>query len=108
KNLSHNSRYLQDKDFCEFEDLNVDSYISISIEFYGKNLSEFPNLHAIKTSDETLRITYVFIHKSKIISTEEEFDTIEIKDFQWRLYGGGDDFDVANISTLSQISFNDI
>lgn len=108
KNLSYNSRNLQEKDFCDFEDLTIESYISISIEFYGKNLAKFPNLHAIKTSNETLRITYVFVHKSKLIPTEEVFENIEIKDFQWRLFGGGNDFDIADISTLSQINFGDI
>lgn len=108
KNLSYNSRNLQEKDFCDFPDLTLDSFVSVSIEFYGENLSEFPNLHAIKTSDETLRISYIFIHKSKLITSDEVFDKIEIKDFQWRIYGGGGDFNIENISTLSQISFSDI
>lgn len=108
RNLSYNSRYLEDKDFNDFVDLNVDSFISISIEFYGQNLSSLPNLHAIKTSDQTVRISYLYAHKSKLTTTDEIFDRIEIKDFQWRLFGGGNTFEVDNIEKLNQISFRDI
>lgn len=108
KNLSYNSRNLEEKDFHDFVDLKIDTYSSISIEFYGDNLASIPNLHALKTSDNTVRISYLYAHKSKLIETDEEFTTIEIKDFQWRLYGGGDTFLIDDIDKLNQISFRDI
>jgi len=108
KNLSYNSRNLEEKDFHDFVDLEIDTYSSISIEFYGDNLASIPNLHALKTSDNTVRISYLYAHKSKLIETDEEFTKIEIKDFQWRLYGGGDTFLIDDIDKLNQISFRDI
>lgn len=108
RNMSYNSRNLEEKDFHEFIKLELDSYISISIEFYGDNLAHLPNLHAIKTSDTTVRISYLFAHKSKFIPTGEEFSNITIKDFQWRLYGGGNEFQIENIDTLNPIGFRDI
>jgi len=108
KSLSYNSKNLREKDFYNFPDLTIDSYISISIEFYGDNLSKFPNLHAIKTSNKTLRITYVYAHKSKFITTDEAFEKIKIDDFQPRLYGGGTVFDINDIETLSNLRTSDI
>ena len=108
RNLSYNSRNLEDKDFNNFIDLDVDSFVSISIVFYGENLSSLPNLHAIKTSDQTVRISYLYAHKSKLVATDETFERIDIKDFQWRLFGGGNTFEIENIETLNQISFRDI
>lgn len=108
RNLSYNSRNLEGKDFHDFVDLEIDTYSSISIEFYGDNLASIPNLHALKTSDNTVRISYLYAHKSKLIDIDEEFDKIEIKDFQWRLYGGGNSFLIEDIDKLNQITFRDI
>jgi len=108
KNLSYNSRNLEEKDFHDFADLEINTYCSISIEFYGKNLANIPNLHALKTSDNTVRISYIYAHKSKLIDTDDQFDKIEIKDFQWRLYGGGNTFLIDEIDKLNQIYFRDI
>lgn len=108
RNLSYNSRNLEGKDFHDFVDLEIDTYSSISIEFYGDNLASIPNLHALKTSNNTVRISYLYAHKSKLIDIDEEFDKIEIKDFQWRLYGGGNSFLIENIDKLNQITFRDI
>jgi len=108
KNLSYNSRNLEEKEFHNFIDLEIDTYSSISIEFYGDNLASIPNLHALKTSDNTVRISYLYAHKSKLIDTDDEFEKIEIKDFQWRLYGGGNSFLFEDIGTLNQITFRDI
>ena len=69
---------MEDKDFNDFVDLNIDSFVSISIELYGENLSCLPNLHALKTSDQTVRISYLYAHKSKLITTDETFERIEI------------------------------
>lgn len=108
KSLSYNSRQLEEKDFYNFSKLLIDSYISISIEFYGENLVNMPNFHAMKTSDKTVRISYLYAHKSKLVTTDIEFDTINIKDFQWRLYGGGKAFSIEEIDNLTSISFKDI
>ncbi|MBW1745254.1 MAG: AAA family ATPase [Deltaproteobacteria bacterium] len=108
KNLSYNSRKLEEKDLHGFADLDVNTFASISIEFYGENLASIPNLHAIKTSEQTVRISYLYAHKSRLITTDETFNKIEIKDFQWRMYGGGDSFSIENIETLNQITFGDI
>jgi len=108
RNLSYNSRNLEEKDFHDFIPIEIDSYISISIEFYGDNLASLPNLHALKTSDNTARISYIYAHKSKLLDTDESFESIEIKDFQWRLYGGGETFNIDAIDTLNQITLKDI
>ena len=108
KNISYNSRNLEEKDFHGFTDLDINSHVSISIEFYGDNLSSIPNLHALKTSDNTVRISYLYAHKSNLIDTDDEFGNIEIKDFQWRLYGGGDSFRMEDINKLNQITFRDL
>jgi len=108
KNLSYNSRNLEEKDFNGFADINKESYISISIEMYGDNLASIPNLHALKTSENTVRLSYLFAHKSKLIATEDAIDTVDIKDFRWRLYGGGDSFSISDVDILNQIGFKDI
>jgi putative ATP-dependent endonuclease of OLD family len=108
KNLSYNSRNLEEKEFHDFVDLEIDTNSSISIELYGENLASIPNLHALKTSDNTVRISYLYAHKNKFIDTDETFEEIEIKDFQWRLYGGGNGFNIEDIDNLNQISFRDI
>ncbi|MCK5117544.1 MAG: AAA family ATPase [Candidatus Aegiribacteria sp.] len=108
KNLSYNSRILEEKDFNGFADINKESHISISIEMYGDNLASIPNLHALKTSENTVRLSYLFAHKSKLIATEDVSDTTDIKDFRWRLYGGGDSFSISEVDKLNQIGFKDI
>jgi len=108
RNLSYNSRNLEEKEFHDFVDLEIDTYSSISIELCGDNLASMPNLHALKNSDDTVRISYLYAHKSKLIETDEEFDKIEIKDFQWRLYGGGNGFNSEEIDNLNQVTFRDI
>lgn len=108
RNLSYNSRNLEEKEFYDFVDLEISTYSSISIEFYGDNLARIPNLHALKSSDNTVRISYLYAHKSRLTDSDDEFDLIEIKDFQWRLYGGGDSFLIEDIAKLNQITFRDI
>lgn len=108
RNLSYNNRNLEEKDFNEFPELDVDSHILISLDFYGENIANFPNLHVLKTSNDTVRVTYLFAHKSKLITTDEVFDKISIKDFQWRLFGGGDSRTFDKVIKLNQITFKDI
>ena len=109
KSLSYNARNLDEKDFHDYIDIDIDSYISISIELFGNNLASIPNLHAIKTSEETARITYLYIHKSKINTIEDDDNTdIDINDFRWYLFGGGNSFSIKDIDSLNQISLKDI
>ena len=109
KSISYNSRNLEKKDFNNYVDLSIDSYISISIEFYGENLASFPNLHVLKNSNDTLRITYLYTHKSKFsVSKDEEYPEIDINDFQWRLYGGGNPTSMNDILELNNVSFRDL
>ena len=97
KNLSYNSRKLQEKDIHGFEKIDFNTNILISIELKGENLSSFPNLHTIKSSDETVRITYVFAHRTKFAPTTKIYEKAEIKDFQWKLFGSGNSTDFDNI-----------
>jgi len=108
KNMSYRDRLLDEKDFHGFSHLQIDNYILISIEFYGKDLSSFPNLHAIKTSDNTARVTYLYAHKSKLKETDEIFETVGIKDFRYNLYGGGKSFDLDKIIELNKITFKEL
>jgi putative ATP-dependent endonuclease of the OLD family len=110
KNLSYRDRFLDLKDFHGFKSgLTLEDYVLISADFCSKDLSSFPNFHAIKTSDTTARVTYIFAHKSKFMEDKEPSDTIELKDFTWRLFGGGASC-VANdvIETCAPINFKDI
>jgi len=107
KNISYRSRLLEEKDFNGFPTIKQDSQISISIEFYAENLNNFPNFHAIKTSNNTIRISYIYAHKTRFTENEDIVDEVKIKDFQWRLVGGEiDDYD--NLEKLNKISDNDI
>ena len=97
KNLSYNSRRLQEKDIHRFKHIGFDTNILISIELKGKNLSSFPNLHTIKSSDETVRVTYIYAHRTNFASTIKEYEKAEIKDFQWKLFGSGKSTDFDTI-----------
>ena len=109
KNLSYNNRNLDIKDFNGFKrDLTVDDHIVISIEFYSENLSSFPTFHAFKTSDTTARVTYMFAHKSKFIENVKTFDDIEISQFRWQLFGGGDSVNIEEVLSLQSIRFSDL
>ena len=97
KNLSYNSRRLQEKDIHGFKKIDFNTNVIISIELKGKNLSSFPNLHSIKNSDTTVRITYVYAHRTKFSSTTKTYEKAEIKDFQWKLFGSGNSTDLDTI-----------
>ncbi len=47
KNLSYKDRYLDLRDFYNFQTLHINSHIIISIELEGHDLVNFPNLHAL-------------------------------------------------------------
>lgn len=108
KDLSYSYRKLEEKDFSNFPKLNINSFISISVELYGEDLADLPNFHILKTTTNTLRVSYIFAHKSKISTIEEDFEEVNIKDFRWQLYGGGDSFSLDSTEVLNSISLNDI
>lgn len=108
KYLSYKDRNLEKKDFYNFEDLDINSHIVISLDLYGEDLSHFPNLHALNTSQHTARITYIFVHKSKFNNNGTTFDEIKIDDFRWKLYGAGNSYVLDDILDLNEIHFNDI
>jgi len=108
KNMSYKERLLDEKNFYGFNNLKIDDFILISIDFFGEDLSAFPNLHAIKTSDNSARITYLYAHSSKLKETEDTFETIDIKDFRYNFYGGGNSFDFNNIIELNKIGFKEL
>ncbi len=109
RNLSYNVRNLEIKDIYGFKnDINVDEKVIISVELYSEDLASFPTFHSFKTSDSTARITYLFAHKSKFIEGDEVPPRIEISQFKWQLYAGGDSLDVDSILKLDAISFRDL
>lgn len=97
KNLSYNSRKLQEKDIHGFKNVDFNTNILISIELKGENLSSFPNLHTIKSSDRTVRVTYVYAHRTKFASTTKIYEKADIKDFQWKFFGSGNSTDFNTI-----------
>ena len=110
KNLSYNSRNLELKDFHGYiKTLTIDDYVLISVELYSEKLSHFPTFHSFKTSDTTARITYIYAHKCKFNEDDIVPDNIELSDFSWKLFAGGNTFDLTElVEKTSQISFRDL
>ncbi len=108
KYLSYKDRNLEKKDFYNFDELNIDSHIIISLDLYGNDLAHFPNLHALNTSQNTARITYLFAHKSKFIDDGTVYTEFKSEDFRWKLYGGGNSYSFQDILNLGEIHLNDI
>lgn len=109
KDLSYNNRNLDIKDFNGFKkDLTIDDHIVISIEFCSENLASFPTFHAFKTSNTTARVTYIFAHRSKFVESDETYDDIEISQFKWQLFGGGESLDIEDVLLLQSIRFSDL
>lgn len=109
KDLSYNNRNLDVKDFHGFnQNLEINDYIIISIEFYSKTLSSFPTFHAFKTSSTTARVTYLFAHKSRFVENDDDYDDIEISQFKWQLFGGGAILDIEDVLSLHPIRFSDL
>lgn len=106
--LSYKDRLLEEKDFHGFKNLELDDLIIISIDFEGENLAGFPNLNAIKTSENSARVTYLYAHKSKFQNINEAIKKIDIKDFQYRLYGGGKSLKFEDLIELNQISHKEL
>jgi len=110
RELSYNARKLELKDFHGYKKaVTIDDYVLISIELYSEKLASFPTFHAFKTSDTTARITYVYAHKSKFNEDEAVPETIELSDFNWRLFAGNTTFDLADlVGKSAQITFRDL
>ena len=109
KELSYNSRILELKDLNGFKKaVTVEDYVVISIELFSETLSSFPTFHAIKTSDKTARVTYLFAHKCKFDENSVIPPVVEISQFKWQLYGGGLSLDVADILNLDTITFKEL
>lgn len=106
KNLSFASRKLAETDFSHFDPVTADSFILISLEITGEGLDTLPTLHVFKTSESSIRITYLYAHKSKFSSTEPD-EEIDIKDFQWKLFGG-EVLDETVLFESDPVSFNDL
>lgn len=109
KNLPYNTRVLETKDIHGFKSkIDINDNVIISIELFSENLASFPTFHAFKTSDNTARVTYLFAHKSKFIDEDEVPDNIEISQFKWRLYAGGNSLNIDDLLELDAISFRDL
>ncbi|WP_418180626.1 ATP-dependent nuclease [Aliarcobacter lanthieri] len=106
--MTYRDRSLGIKDFYNFEELTINSHIIISLDLFGNDLASFPNLHALNTSQNTARITYLLAHKSKFIDDGTIFNEIKIEDFKWKLYGAGNSYNIDDILTFGEIHFNDI
>ena len=109
RDMSYNTRNLDIKDFHGFKkEVSIDDHVIISIELFSENLSSFPTFHSFKTSDSTARITYLFAHKSKFVEDDEIPEKIELSQFKWQLYGGGNSLKIEDILTLDSIRFSDL
>ncbi len=108
KSLSYKERLLDEKDFHGFNNIGINDFVLISIDFQGDNLASFPNLHAIKTSDKTARVTYLYAHISKLKESDKSYEKIEIKDFRYNLYGGGDSLNFEKVIELNKIGFKEL
>jgi len=108
KTMSHKERTLEEKDFHRYSITGPDSFIAVSMTFYGEDLASFPNFHAIKTSDNSARITYVFAHKDHFRETDATERSAAIKDFKFSLFGGGDSMVLEDLVQLGQISLGTI
>lgn len=106
--LSYKDRLLDENNFHGFKKLELEDHIIISIEFSGDNLSSFPNLHAIKSSDNSARVTFLYAHKSILKETNEIFEIVDIKDFRYNLYGGGNSYALSELIELNRITFKEL
>lgn len=109
RSLSYNVRNLDIKDIHGFRnEIGIDENVIISVELISENLAAFPTFHSFKTSDNTARITYLFAHKSKFIEGYEVPEKIEISQFRWQLYAGGNSLKIDDILKLDAIYFRDL
>ena len=115
KDLSFNARKLELKDFHGYKKaISIDDYVLISVELFSEELSSFPTFHSIKTSDTTARITYIYAHKNKLNRNEIIPNEIQIDDFSWSLFAGGNNLGIEGdtiegiVDRLTQLRQNDL
>lgn len=109
RDLSYNARNLDIKDFHGFKkEVTIDDHVIISIELFSTDLASFPTFHSFKISDTTARVTYLFAHRSKFIEDDEISEKIELTQFKWQLFGGGNSLAIEDILTLDSIRFSDL
>ena len=109
KNLSYRARYLKEKDFHGFKKPDIDDHVLISIEFEGDNLDKNPHFHCFKTSENKMRITYIYAHEN-IINGEsvDEIDEYNIDDFKWKIVSGGASNQFKDLINLSKVHLGDL
>ena len=109
RDLSYNARNLDIKDFHGFKkEITIDEHVIISIELFSTDLASFPTFHSFKISDTTARVTYLFAHRSKFIEDDEIPEKIELTQFKWQLFGGGNSLAIEDLLTLDTIKFSDL
>lgn len=109
RDMSYNTRNLDIKDFHGFKrELTVEDHVIISIELFSEKLSSFPTFHSFNTSETTARLTYLFAHKSKFVEDDEVPHEIELAQFKWQLFGGGNSLFIEDILNLDSIRFSDL
>lgn len=109
RDLSFNSRRLDIKDFHGFKKtVGIEDHIIISIELYSDDLMSFPTFHSLKTSDKTARVTYLFAHKCKFDVNEVTPADIDLTQFKWQLFGGGNTLEMDKILELDSIRLSDL
>lgn len=105
KNLRYHQRKLSEQDFFNFRPINVDSYISITVDF---NLDDGDRLAIpIATSDNSARISYVYAHKS-VWDEDFEFEDVDIRDYSWRLYAAGSSLTIQDLIQLHELRLSDL
>ncbi|MFW5794987.1 MAG: ATP-dependent nuclease [Bacillota bacterium] len=109
KNLSYSARYLKEKDFHGFRKPDIEDYVLISIEFEGDNLAENPHFHCFKTSENKMRITYIYAHEN-IINKESitEIEEYSIEDFKWKIVSGGKSNKFEDLINLNKVHLSDL
>lgn len=109
KGLSYDSRKLEKDDFQGFKPSSISDYILISVDFQGIDIASLPIFHCIKTSENTARVIFVYAHKNKFKDLKiEESECFDKKNFEYRLFCGGDSFNFDDVKNLNSLHFSDI
>lgn len=108
KGLSYETRKLEKDDFYGFKPSNMGDYILISVDLEGIELASLPVFHCIKTSATTARIIYVYAHKNKFKDELVEPKEFNKKDFEYKLFCGGNTINFDDIKNLSPLYLSDI
>jgi putative ATP-dependent endonuclease of OLD family len=109
KGLSYDARKLEKDDFHGFQPVSLSDYILIGVDFEGVEIASLPVFHCIKTSETTARVIFVYAHKNKFKNLPiEEKEFFDKKDFEYRLFCGGDSFSFDDVKNLNILHFSDI